>query len=484
MSDSFVMLILSLYRHCMGINQRKEPNMLKKSLLALCISLVSFTSWGSENPAVHEYMLDNGLKVIVKEDHRAPVVISQVWYKVGSSYEHNGITGVSHVLEHMMFKGTEKHAPGEFSRIISENGGSENAFTGRDYTAYFQQLEKSRLEVSFEMESDRMRNLKLLDEEFAKEVRVVMEERRLRTEDNPQSLTYEQFASTAFVNNPYGNPVIGWMNDLENMTNDDLRKWYEMWYAPNNATLVVVGDVDPEEVYQLAKKYYGVHKRGEVATIKPRVEAPQKGEKRLLVKAPAELPYMMMGYKVPTLTPEGNWEPYALEVLAAVLDGGKSARFEKLLVREKQIASSIGTGYGMTGLHNDMLTFSGTPAQGQTVEDLELAIREQVQRLHHELVSEEELARIKAQVVASDVYQRDSVYYQAMLIGTLETVGLSWKLLDKYVDRIRAITPQQIQQVAQKYLIDDNLTVANLIPQPIDSETAKRRMRGGGNHGH
>jgi len=458
--------------------------MLKKSLAALCASFMSVAVWASDEPATHEYMLDNGLKVIIKEDHRAPVVISQVWYKVGSSYEHNGITGVSHVLEHMMFKGTDKHAPGEFSRIISENGGSENAFTGRDYTAYFQQLEKSRLEVSFEMESDRMRNLKLLDEEFAKEVRVVMEERRLRTEDNPQSLTYEQFASTAFTNNPYSNPVIGWMNDLENMNNDDLRKWYEMWYAPNNATLVVVGDVNPDEVYQMAKKYYGVHKRGEVATIKPRIEAPQKGEKRVLVKAPAELPYLMMGYKVPTLTPENSWEPYALEVLASVLDGGKGARFEKLLVREKQIAASIGTSYGMTGLHDDLLSFSGTPAQGQTVETLELAIREQVQRLHHELANEDELDRVKAQVVASDVYQRDSVYYQAMQIGVLETVGLSWKMLDDYVERIRAITPEQIQQVAKKYLIDDNLTIATLIPQPLDNETIKRRMSAGGDHGH
>lgn len=459
--------------------------MLRKLLLTLCVSLVSFSSLASTNPAVHEYLLDNGLKLIVKEDHRAPVVIAQVWYKVGSSYEHNGITGVSHVLEHMMFKGTENYAPGEFSRIISENGGRENAFTGRDYTAYFQQLEKSRLEVSFKMESDRMRNLKLLDEEFAKEVQVVMEERRLRTEDNPHSLTYEQFASTAFVNNPYGNPVVGWMNDLENMNNDDLRKWYEMWYAPNNATLVVVGDVDPDAVHELAKKYYGVHKRGEVATIKPRVEASQKGEKRLLVKAPAELPYLLMGYKVPTLTPEDSWEPYAIEVLAAVLDGGQSARFEKQLVRDKQIASSIGTSYGMAGMHDDMLNFSGTPAQGHTVEDLEIAIREQVQRLHHELVSEDELARIKAQVVATDVYQRDSVYYQAMQIGTLETVGLSWKMLDQYVDRIRAITPEQIQQVAKKYLVDDNLTVANLIPQPLDDETKRRRMMGGGSgHGH
>jgi len=205
---------------------------------------------------VQEFKMANGMKVLVREDHRAPVVVSQVWYKVGSSYEHSGITGVSHVLEHMMFKGTKKHAAGEFSRIIAENGGRENAFTGKDFTAYFQQLEKSRLKVSFEMEADRMRNLTLPEEEFKKELAVVIEERRTRTEDKASSLTSEQFYATAFTNNPYHQPVIGWMNDLENMAVSDLRDWYEKFYAPNNATLVVVGDVNAEDVFELAKKYF------------------------------------------------------------------------------------------------------------------------------------------------------------------------------------------------------------------------------------
>jgi zinc protease len=219
----------------------------KPAALLLVASLLSGAAAAA--PGVHEFMLDNGMKLIVKPDHRAPVVVSQVWYKVGSSYEHDGITGVSHVLEHMMFKGTKKHGPGEFSRIIAENGGRENAFTSRDYTAYFQSLEKSRLPVAFELEADRMRNLRLDADEFAKEVRVVMEERRLRTEDNAQALTYEQFNATAFINSPYRNPIIGWMDDLEGMALEDLQRWYERWYAPNNAVLVVAGDVDPEAVH-------------------------------------------------------------------------------------------------------------------------------------------------------------------------------------------------------------------------------------------
>ncbi|HDJ86948.1 MAG TPA: insulinase family protein, partial [Chromatiales bacterium] len=206
---------------------------------------------------VHEYRLDNGLRVLVKEDHRAPVVVSQVWYKVGSGDEHGGITGISHALEHMMFQGTAKHPAGEFSRIVAANGGRENAFTGRDYTAYFQLLAKDRLPVSFELESDRMRNLSLKEADFRKEIQVVMEERRLRTDDNPQALTYERFNAAAFVSSPYHHPVIGWMDDLRNLKIGDLRAWYRRWYAPNNATLVVVGDVDPQAVLRLAERYFG-----------------------------------------------------------------------------------------------------------------------------------------------------------------------------------------------------------------------------------
>lgn len=430
---------------------------------------------------VHEYAFDNGMKLLVKEDHRAPVVVSQVWYKVGSSYEHDGITGVSHALEHMMFKGTKKHPGGEFSRIVSENGGRENAFTGRDYTTYFQQLEKSRLAISFELEADRMRNLTLPADEFAKELKVVQEERRLRTEDDPQALTYEQLTAAAFVTSPYHHPVIGWMNDLDAMRIDDLRDWYRAWYAPNNATLVVAGDVDPDAVYKLARKYFGALKPGRIPAQKPRLEIAQNGERRVTVKAPAQLPYVIMGYKVPVLrTAADDSEVYALEVLAGVLDGGDSARISTRLIRDRRIAASAGAGYSPYSRLADLFTLDGTPAQGHDAAELEQALREEIQRLRDEPVTAEELDRIKTQVIAADVYQRDSVFYQAMQLGMLETVGLDWRLADAYVERIRAVTAEQVQAVARKYLSPDRLTVAVLDPLPIDAARSAPAMGGGG----
>ncbi len=416
-----------------------------------------------------ETVLANGMHVIVREDHRAPVVVSQVWYKVGSSYEHDGITGISHVLEHMMFKGTPQHPAGEFSRIIAENGGRENAFTGEDYTAYFQQLEKSRLPVSFELESDRMRNLLLPPEEFAKELKVVMEERRMRTEDNPDSLTYEQFMATAFQVSPYHHPVIGWMNDLDHLDVADLRRWYQEWYAPNNATLVVVGDVKTDDVFAMAKKYFGDFKPSSIEPPKPRIEPQQKGERCITVKAPAELPSLIMGYHAPSLvTADAPWKAYALEVLAGVFDGGESARFERELVRGQQIAASASASYGLTDRLDTLFTLSGTPANGHDIGQLEKALRSQVKRVRDELISNDELARIKAQVTAAKVYERDSVFYQAMQIGTLATVGLDWHEGDKYAERINAITPEQVREVAREYLSEDQLTVAHLEPLPID----------------
>jgi zinc protease len=441
--------------------------------LALFAGLVATA--GSAGPAVHEYRLDNGLKLIVKEDHRAPVMVSQVWYKVGSSYEHDGVTGLSHVLEHMMFKGTEAHPAGEFSEIISENGGTENAFTSRDYTAYFQTMEASRLPVSFELESDRMRNLLLPPEEFDKELQVVMEERRMRTEDNPQSLTYEQFNATAFASSPYRIPVIGWMGDLESMVVGDLRRWYERWYAPNNAVVVVVGDVDPQEVLGLAKRYFGPLKPSEITAPKPREEVEQFGTKQIVVKRPAKLPYLIMGYKVPVvLTAEQDWEPYALEVLASILDGGDSARLARELVRGSSVAASAGAGYDAFDRMESLFLFSGTPSNGHTVADLQGALREQIRRVQDELIGEEELERVKAQLRADKVFELDSIFYQAMQIGMLETAGLSWKDADTYLPRIEAVTAQQVQAVARKYLVDDRLTVAELEPQPIDPEHPPR----------
>ncbi len=431
----------------------------------------------SQNEQLHRFELDNGLKILVKEDHRAPVAISQLWYKVGASYEHGGITGVSHVLEHMMFKGTKNYGPNEFSKIIAANGGRENAFTGRDYTAYFQTLDASRLEVAFQMEADRMRNLRLDEAEFAKEVKVVMEERRMRTDDKPTALTYEQFNAAAYVNSAYQNPVIGWMDDLQNMQLADLQQWYQDWYAPNNATLVVVGDVDPEEVYRLALKYYGPIEPSQTAIPKPRNEIKPLGEKRITVRAPAELPYLIMGYQVPVVrTAEQAWEPYALDMLAGVLDGSNSARFAKELVRGEQIAASAGAGYSLFSRHNEQFLFDGMPANGHTIEELEAAILQQIERVQTELVAVEELERIKVQIITSKVYELDSIFYQAMKLGTLETVGLDYRLADSYLDKIKAVTPEQIREVANKYLQREYRTIATLDPQPLDNIPATAQM--------
>ncbi len=448
--------------------------MFHKSGIFLLGALLSQNILAQDATGTHEFNLENGLKLIVQEDHRAPVVVTQVWYKVGASYEHEGITGISHMLEHMMFKGTKDIAPGEFSRIISENGGNENAFTSSDYTAYYQQLEKSRLPISFKLEADRMRNLILDDTEFQKERDVVTEERRMRTDDKPSSLAYEKLQATAFQTSPYRNPVIGWMADIYNYELADLRDWYNMWYAPNNAVVVVVGDVDADEVYALAETHFGPLKPETLAELKPRPEIEQTGEKRLIVKDEnTRVPSVMMGYKVPALVgavqdPEHVPESdiYALEVLSSVLDGGDSSRFTRNLVRGQEIASSAGAGYSILSRLDTLFMLSGTPAQGKSIEDVETALRAEIEKVKNEPLEASELARVKAQTIASDVYEKDTVYYQAMVIGMLETIGLDWKVRDDYLEKINQVTAEQVQAVAQKYLIDDHLTVAVLKPKP------------------
>jgi zinc protease len=441
-----------------------------RTLLILQLCLPVFTYGADVN--VQEQVLKNGLKIVVKEDHRSPVVVSQVWYKVGSSYEPGGITGASHMLEHMMFKGTDKHPAGEFSRIIAENGGDENAFTGRDYTAYFQTMEKSRLPVSFELEADRMRNLHLLPEELVKELEVVHEERRMRTDDQPRAKTEEHFMAMAFSNSPYKHPVIGWPSDIENYKVPDLQAWYQRWYAPNNATLVVIGDVRAQEVFTLAQHYFGELKTSEIAPLKPQTEIGQLGERRMVVKLPAQLPYLMMGYKVPTLkTAAKPEEAYALEVLAGVLDGGNSARLSSNLVRGKQLAVSAGAGYDLTARLPELFMLEATPAKGKKLSDLERALKNEVSVLQKVRISRAELERVKAQVLAQSVFEQDSMFYQGMKLGMYETIGLGWQQAESYVDNINKVTPEQVQAVANKYLLDDQLTIAYMEPQDMSTSS-------------
>lgn len=415
-----------------------------------------------------EHTLTNGLRVIVKPDRRAPVVVSMVWYKVGSMDEFNGTTGVAHVLEHMMFKGTKELAGGEFSKIIAAAGGRDNAFTSKDHTGYFQMLHKSQLPLSFKLEADRMTNLVLSQEEFAKEIKVVMEERRLRTDDRARSMVYERLMATALAAHPYRNPIIGWMNDLENMRVEDARAFYERWYAPNNAVLVVVGDVAPQEVFGLAQQYFGAIKPKLLPPRKPQEEPPQLGLKRLTVKAPAELPYVVMAYRVPVLRdPENDWEPYALEMLSNVLDGNAAARLPRTLVRTERLANSAGASYDGIGRGPGLFYLDGVPTPGKTPLELEQGLRRELRRIADEGVTEDELKRIKSQAIAAQVYERDSMFFQARQIGSAETAGLSHKTLDLLLEKLKQVTAAQVQEVAKKYFGDEELTVAYLDPQPL-----------------
>ena len=435
---------------------------------ALLAALVAAGTASGQN-AVQERKLANGMRVIVKEDHRAPTVVHMVWYLAGSMDEVSGSSGVAHVLEHMMFKGTKKVKSGEFSRRIAAAGGRENAFTNRDYTAYFQQVPKTALPLMFELEADRMSNLLVTADEFSREIKVVMEERRLRTEDQPRALVAEALNAEAYFAHPYRWPVIGWMNDLENMSYLDARNWYARWYVPNNALVVVVGDVKAEEVFALAQKYYGRIKAGPLPARKPQTEPEQRGVRRLVVKAPAELPYLLMGWKCPVLRDvDKDWQPYALEVLAGVLDGNESARLNQSLVRNSRLASEVGAGYDATARGPGMCFLEGTPSQGRSALELEAGLRAELARIVQDGVTEDELARVKAQVVASQVFKRDSIFGQAMEIGQFETAGLSHKDIDRVLARVKAVSAEQVRAAAKAYFTDDALTVVVLEPQPLN----------------
>ena len=443
------------------------------ALITLSAVLPAPTFAGED--ATFEKTLANGLRVIVKEDHRAPTAVHMVWYRAGAMDEKDGTSGVAHVLEHLMFKGTKTLKAGEFNKRVAEAGGRDNAFTSLDYTAYFQIVPKGALPEMMRLEADRMANLLLTPEEFASEVQVVMEERRLRTEDNPEARVYEALNAAAFTSHPYRRPIIGWMDDLQSMTWQDARDWYRAWYAPNNAYVVVAGDVDHNEVFKLAEQTYGKHKAQALPTRKPQNEPLQQGTRRVTVKAPAQLPYILMAWKAPKLKDiDQDREPYALEVLSSLLDGNDAARFPKRLVRGEKIAQSAGAGYDATVRGETKFILAGQPAAGKTVAELETALKAEIRRIQEEGVTEEELKRIKTQTIAAQVYKRDSLMAQAMEIGHAEASGVNWRDIDKLLDKIRGVTAEEVQAVAKKYFSDDTLTVAVLDPQPIDLTAQKK----------
>ena len=444
---------------------RAQPQTTFTALLALLAALCLPSAVAASTADVHEATLDNGLKVLVLPDERAPVVTHQIWYKVGSADEPGGITGIAHMFEHMMFKGTENLGPGEFSEIIARLGGEENAFTGRDFTAYFQTLTADELDTMMRWEADRMANLALDAEEFAREKEVVKEEWRTRVRDNPTARLNQLLYATAFTSSGYHHPIIGWKTDIDAYTVEDLQRWYESHYAPNNATLIVVGDVDPEQVVALAREHYGPVAPRDLPPAKPREEKAQHGIKRAHLSIPAKLPHLSMGYKVPSLvTANEQTTAYALAVASGILSGDSGARLNNDLVRAGKL-SAASAGYNLNARETTLFTLDATPRDGQSLAEAEALLRDQIERLKNQPVGEDELERIKAQVVASDVYERDSLFYQGMTLGMYETIGLDYRVADRFVEGIRAITPADVQAVAQTYFRDAALTVATLEPQ-------------------
>ena len=444
----------SLARHLAGL------------LLAVCA--LPFGAQAAAPQPTHEFTLDNGLKVIVREDHRAPVVVSQIWYKVGSSYETAGQTGLSHALEHMMFKGSRKLGPGEASRVLRDLGAEENAFTSDDYTAYYQVLAADRLGVAFELEADRLASLRLPPEEFAREIEVIKEERRLRTDDKPSGLAYERFKAMAYPASGYSIPTIGWMADLDRMSVQELRHWYETWYVPNNATLVVVGDVTADSVKALAQRYFGAIPKRDVPAAKIPLELAEPGERQITLHLKTQLPSLMMGFNVPGLaTAKNPRDVHALRLIAALLDGGYSARLATRLERGEELVSGAGAWYNGYTRGDSLFTISATPnvQTGKTLEQTEAGIWRELQDLQSTAPSAEELARVRAQLIAELVYDRDSISSQATAIGQLETVGLSWKLIDQELAELEAVTPADIQNAAKTYFTRDRLSVAHVLPE-------------------
>lgn len=425
-----------------------------------------------------ETTLANGMRVVVREDHRAPTAVQMVWYRVGSIDEHDGVTGVAHVTEHMMFKGTPRVGPGEFNRRVASVGGRDNAFTSTDYTAYFQQVPASQLKAVMVLEADRMRHLTLEPTGYSKEIQVIMEERRMRTDDQSSARVHEAMNAVAWQAHPYRRPVIGWMSDLEQMTVADVRDWYRRWYVPNNATLVVVGDVNHQQVFGWAKQTYGAIPARALPERKQYEEPVQTGQRQLEVKAPADLPLLVMGWKAPRLNdPRKDMDPYALEMLAQILDGHDAARLPTALVREQQVAVSIDTSYDSTNRGPSMFMVQASPRPGHTVEQLEQSIRGALAEVANKGVTDQELARARSQLRASEVYKKDSVMGQAMEIGMLETLGYGWQSSPLMLEKLNQVTAADVQRVAQSYFKDDQLTIARLVPQPLDAAALAARAK-------
>jgi len=462
------------------------PALMTLGLWAPCVANAQVAS-APPADRVQQFTLSNGMTLIVKPDRRAPTAVHMVWLRVGSMDEVDGTSGVAHVLEHMLFKGTRTLGPGEFSRRVAGLGGRDNAFTSRDFTGYHQQIPAGRLEDVMRLEADRFADNQWPDAEFRRELEVVKEERRLRTEDSPRARLFETMNATAFLASPYRRPIIGWMSDLDAMTPEDVRAFYRRWYTPANAAVVVAGDVDPARVLELAQRYYGRIAAAPVPARKPRDEPAQAGLRRIEVKAPADQSYVALMFKVPRLTSfeatPDNDDALALSVLSAVLDGYSGARLDRALTQgADRLADSAGASNGLWGRGPQVFTLSGVPVRGKTPQQVEVALRAEVARIAREGVQDAELQRVKTQWVASEVYKLDSIFSQARELGTYWVYELAPDASAQLIRRLRAVTAAQVQSVAARYFGDDQLTVGVLTPLPLDPERKPRTPPPGTRH--
>lgn len=411
-----------------------------------------------------EYILQNGLKLIVIEDHKSPLATFQIWYRVGSKDDPEGKSGISHLLEHMMFKGTHRYEAGEFSKIIQRNGGSDNAHTTKDYTMYHQTLSSDRVRLSIELEADRMANLLLDPKEVLSERAVVAEERRMRYEDDPQNLLYEEVVATSFKIHSYRRPVIGWMSDIESIEREDLYRYYKTYYSPDNAFIVISGDVDAEDIFSMVKENFGSIPASSSYKKELVVEEPeQKGEKRVYLKKEAELPYILIAYHTPNFPSEDS---FALDVLSTILGDGKSSRLYRSIVYDKRLALNSSAYY--SGLYRNpfLFTIDATIVKERDVSEVERAIYEEIEKIKKEAPSEREVQKAKNQLEAFFIFAQDSNYSKALYTGLFEMLG-DWRLMQRYIDGIKRVRPEDVQAAAIKYLTDDNKTVGILVPAKV-----------------
>jgi zinc protease len=411
---------------------------------------------------VVEATLDNGLRVLLLEDHRSPVVTAQLWYRVGSRNEQPGMSGLSHYLEHMMFKGTPKHGPRVYSRLLEEQGASENAYTSQDATVYFVTVAAEKIDLVLDLEADRMRNLLLEPREVDAERKVIMEERRTRTDDDPVGALAEELNAAAFKAHPYRIPTIGFVTDIPQLTAADLRAWYDAYYQPNNAILVLVGDFAAPDLLARVRARFGGIPRGPDPPPVRVVEPEQRGERRVWVRREAQLPVIFIGYRTPNHRAPDS---YALDVLSTVLSGGRASRLYQRLVYEQRLALDAGGDYTRLSVDPDLFTFYATVLPGKTVDEVERALLAEVERLRADPVGAEELERAKNQIEAAFVFRQDSLYARASTLGSYELVG-GWRLRDAYLPGIRAVTAEDLRRVARQYFLQDRQTTAILVPVP------------------